>query len=169
MPNNHLADILAFEALQSDQNNRTGMSPMSVFNDANAVRGAVQKYADLKLEAKKVDFDINYLKGNLGRLSSAMGSGEEDEKKKISQLEARSKQLGSSVKQQLEVVKKEIDKVGDEWIQSGNRNIDGKTQLDFSNAIMEPLRGSATFKDDIAVFKNEQKKAMNKYFRWRMK
>jgi hypothetical protein len=32
MPNNNLADISMFESLQSEQHNRTNVSPMSVFN-----------------------------------------------------------------------------------------------------------------------------------------
>jgi chorismate mutase len=33
MSNNNLADISAFESLQSEQHNRTNMSSMSVFNE----------------------------------------------------------------------------------------------------------------------------------------
>jgi hypothetical protein len=36
MTNNNLADISAFESLQSDQHNRTNMSSMSVFNEVTA-------------------------------------------------------------------------------------------------------------------------------------
>ncbi|MDR1269208.1 MAG: hypothetical protein LBK82_06760, partial [Planctomycetaceae bacterium] len=54
MSNNNLADISAFESLQNNQNAKTGMSSMSVFNtyDRNAITSAITAY-------KKIVNDID--------------------------------------------------------------------------------------------------------------
>jgi hypothetical protein len=44
MPNNNVADISAFESIQSEQHIKTGMSSMSVFNDLNKVKDLAVKY-----------------------------------------------------------------------------------------------------------------------------
>jgi hypothetical protein len=53
MSNNNLADISAFESIQSEQHNRTNTSPMSVFNDKATYNSAMKRIALYKEELKK--------------------------------------------------------------------------------------------------------------------
>jgi hypothetical protein len=63
MPNNNLADISAFENLQSEQHNRTNMSSMSVFNeftrksDESLVQSISARLEYLKKKGKSNDQD----------------------------------------------------------------------------------------------------------------
>jgi uncharacterized protein (DUF3084 family) len=174
MTNNNLADISAFESLQANQHVQTGMSQMAVFNDVNAVRSAVQKYADLKKEDSSLYYEIGRAKNalrdiltstdNLGFKSDAERTQAVKEKEKeIQKLESRNKQLEALVKQQFETVKQEIKGVGDSWLQSNDSNISTKEWQPLISAFSEPLRGSTTFTNDIKAFRGEADKALNKF------
>jgi predicted nucleic acid-binding Zn-ribbon protein len=66
MANSNLADISAFESLQSDQHSRTGINSMSVFQNNTSIHNAVYKQSRDLSETEKTTVDK--IKKNIEKL-----------------------------------------------------------------------------------------------------
>jgi hypothetical protein len=121
------ADISMLESLQANQNDKTGMSQMAVFNDRNAVKAASSKIIKDRVEHNEI-----YRKAHFALLD---------------QKEAAEEKINKDINKQYDILKKEYEK-READIMSHAKNVllpEVKKEADRISTINDPTERSKEY------------------------
>jgi flagellar biosynthesis chaperone FliJ len=107
MTNNNLADISMFESLQSEQHGRTGVSSMSVFNDAQEIAKAAKKLNEIDKEYAETKKKLEALESTGKHVFDMYSRLYQKQQRYISELKAIIAKGGSEAQQASEKLKSE--------------------------------------------------------------